>query len=63
MLEALVKHFDEEDLFIKQLMALAAGHFAGNLLLLLRRKHNSLPLLESRLLALMYFGLYFFPNI
>ena len=31
MLEALSKHFHEEDLFIKQLIAVAAGHFAGNL--------------------------------
>ena len=31
MLEALAKHFDEEDLYIKQLIAVAAGHFAGNL--------------------------------
>ena len=32
MLEALAKHFHEEDLFIKQLIAVAAGHFAGSLL-------------------------------
>jgi hypothetical protein len=44
MLEALVKRFDEEDLLIKQLIALAAGHLAGNLLLIIYRNHLSLSL-------------------